>query len=988
MKIKRKIAAVLLVTALLVITALFIGAETATYSGTVAGAEAIIAEIEESVTVSRKETKLNELTEYLATVDPSEEGYAELLAKVDNKELEVAYLFVVQSSEKTLASEKSIAVGQLSAFLAQHPFADSATATHNGTPVTVESYRAALEAEKTAVVTAYITESAAAQTAENKHQLLDALLEFMNNYSITLTPDNAALVTSENFACAKLYLASVSADDGTAKLGATLRLLASFGKEHTLPTEGAEWDAYIADLAAKREVYNAKIAANKAELEKYAHVYDYNDTPPFDLDFDDADVGALTNELHIENGEEITRIGIESGADGDNKYFTVHYDQAKHFRTNLYLSSVENSLVFECDITTFDNLPKNNIWCEDVGVNGDLRWSVMYFQILPNGDLASGKSNAPVLVNNAVTKGEWTHISVVVDYQDNIMKLYVDYELVEERSTAQNGRTYVPQMIRLGGNPGTKGPGGEFSIDNVRAYSGYAPRDIRASAALSDTDKLATFVARFNDPALDPVARLEYYNEAGKLASLLRKDPLPAEVAAFDAITKQSVAEVTKLAADANSDKYLGYVRSLTDLAVGEATNVDRTFWLSRVDAFLVSTAGVYTADSDFEEASAAVGRIRAELDYEKSAAEFVKYVNGFYAASSVDKQIVQRDLAKEAYAFLDLTYLSNAEAFPSFTEAMSKYPAMDTIIAENEMIENSRKLYSLIRYVSEYKTEAEWAANYDFLKNYVALARELINEGNYDVYYNNLDKVVKNFAPMNEYFYARLQAEHIAHLGAELARFDASVQYFEKYGIAVMMQEYAQRDDVDKENAEIAAILAKNETNLAALLADEANYEKLLADNTALFVAKCAELVGAIDYTAMKRVVGEASVYFYSMNVNDATAQDALAIYITRRDEVKRAESYAEKFISSVAMITVAETVDASFKAMVESGMLLPDVERKVAGVDAAIATLDGAVADYNASIAGINDELEETSKLAAYLTNLSGRDSLLTLILHTLFS
>ena len=980
---------------LLCLTVFFaVAEEGAAYTGTLAEAESKLLEVDNEQTLARKRKKLDAVTEYIKTVDPSTAGLAEFNVRLDNKEFELAYSILLGFRDKTEANARSAAFDDLAAFLVNHPFGDGVTVNVGNNTVTRDDFLLLFGSESSTTVKAFLGEAAAIENAVDRHKKLDGLRAYCIKHSVTLTGEDAESEKALNFKTASEYLASVTAEPGgdgklTAQLGATVRLLDLFEKEHALPTEGEEIAAYRLELNEKRAAFEAKRNESIVNLAKGAHVYDYSDDAPFDLDFDDADVGNLKDEGNsMVDGVYKTRIGKEKGSDGENTYYTVHYDKAEAFSLSMTVTSVEYSMVFELDVTTFSELPKAAVNCTDKASANGTSWDVKYFSILPNGDIASGLSTDTVLVSNAVTPGEWTHITVVLDFQDNVMKLYVDYQLVEERSTSKNSYYYAPSTLKLGAAPSGAGKeGGEFSIDNVRLYSGFAPRDIRTMSKLTDLAKLTLYTERFNDTAVSMAARLEFYEAAKSIASTMKDNPeAAAALAAFNAITADEVSVIEKQVKDANRDKYIEYVGTLERIDKGEATNSKRNYWLSRTESYLASLSGKYTEDTRFLAAKDTVSRVRNELDYERVASEFTTYVNAFYSASSIDDQTAKKALAEETYKFLSFKYLSDKDAFPAFNAALAKYPNMDNTLNDNIKVENSKKLYSLLYYVSSYDTEESWVANYEFLKNYVTLARGIINEGNYDAYYNGIDEMLDGFLLMNAYFYDRIQGEFLAYIQSEMARFDASGDYFEKYGIAVMIKRFVAENEVDAERPEMAALLAKNEENLAKLTAEVGTYEELLVKNAAIFTEKCAALVGSIDYLTMKKLVAEASVYFYNMNVNDAVAQDALAVYIARRNEIIAMEAYAAEFLTSVAAISASETDDERFAAMIVAGQYINNVEKNVDGVNTAIAALEAEMAAYNASVAGINDEIKEIANAAAYLSNLNGRDSFLTAILARL--
>ena len=197
-------------------------------------------------------------------------------------------------------------------------------------------------------------------------------------------------------------------------------------------------------------------------------------------------------------------------------------------------------------------------------------------------------------------------------------------------------------------------------------------------------------------------------------------------------------------------------------------------------------------------------------------------------------------------------------------------------------------------------------------------------------------------------------------------------------------MKEYVRENGIDPETEPFADYLAEVETILAELMANEDEYEAMLEENTGRFIEICKGLVGSIDYATMKSICTEASAYFYTMNVSNALAQDAIQIYTTRRDEVRAAENIANEFVESVLRLTVFE--GNPLKLIIECAAYLDDVDITIPGVEAAVDMLTAECEEYDVQYAEINAEIAVTHTAVASVSNTSGMGSFITKILAAL--
>ena len=1008
MKGKLRIVSVLAVLLLMTVAMITVFAsDGAEYTGTVAKTEQLLAIVDTKPTVTDKIAALDNVTAELAKVDPASEGYDAVAAQVDAKELELADLLIAEDATLTTAKDRLALLVKVNAYLAAHPFED----TREGD----EAFSARVELIKTRIASDYLAECVAEVTPNAKNDKLDALVEYMAEYAPTVAETFAAEVEAESFATAKMYIALVERSYNsstrmynTAAMSAALRRHNALVKAHPFSEELEGFADYAATVAAKNAEYDEALAENKKIVHAGIHINDMDKLPVYNLDFTPSDdvtnpnntTGQLTADKSNAEGATYSFAGPEFGKDGENGYYTVKFEVAKnHYRTDANIKGITGSFVFECDFTTFGHLPNDYdasnklIWFENgtASVNPATTsedWSQVYLSITGSGDIIASTRTGDVLVSGAIVPGEWTHISFVVDMETNNISVYVDYEYIRSYSIGHSsaGYTLAPTRVRIGCNPDVAG--GEFSLDNVMLYQGYAPRDMNFnSTTLTEEEKFVFFASQLANPELDLVAKKEYYDNVSRLSSNYfdgvnytteNPDVIEAlgKIAAFDykallaGISEESLSSLN------------GIVGRLTSFNRSKASYFDRDYFLTKADNFMAMRGSYITDTEAINDIVKKMNKVRQELGEEIIIDEYVKYVSNFFAAASVDVMKVNFDAANDILRNLN-TELASNPGFPEFKEAYERHPEMESIMRDKIIIDNSKRLLACIGFVLKYPEE-EWDANFDALSTYVFMARELIRAGLYDVYYKNIQDLIAEFEPMGEYFVYKLRDNHINHLASELDRYDASTKYFERYGICIQLKEYIAENDMDLEDPEISVLVERLEGYILTLEEQKEEYADVLVSNTAAFVETCRALVGSIDYTTMKKVCDEASVYFYAMDVNDASVQDAISIYTRRCEEIEAIENVAVNFILAVEYLSV-EDIDM-LEALVDCASYLPDLDKSVSGVKEAYAAFESAMAAYDASVAHANSEINATIEYVTYTSNRKGLGAFVTAILNAL--
>ncbi len=836
---------------------------------------------------------------------------------------------------------------------------------------TVEDARAILEDVRTS------------ETSEERVRLLDSLAELMPS----VDPDEdgyGALVQDidkEELACAQMILSEVDLEAGTARASVGMRRLRAFLKLHAISDGTEGYSDLLTSLSALEDEYEELISKTRDALDTDAYYDDIEGAVVLNRPFGtDNELGKLTDELNVVNGQIVSRVGEESGMDGDNSYYTVHYDISAHIRTNFYLvsSPIKRAIVYEFDLTTFGTLPSQRIWMEDQLLADDgSKQNVVYFTITPDGHIAKDASGNEVIFENAITKGEWTHFSIVYDYETGDCRIYLDYELIHTVSYAKGGVVYKSTFLRIGANP--KVIGSEFSLDNMLAYEGHSPRYLTSLESMSLSESFSRLVKGAAREGIPSAERIKYFDRASQIRSLNDDSSfLSDDIALLEGIDRDSLVSLMKAE---NLAILVDKADKLNAISKGEATYSERVSRLNDLRLSISSMAGNVDAEADgYKRCTEIAAKVSVELANEELAAEFVSYVNSFYTAVSIDSQQESYEAAMRLRPTLDLEYLDSL-SFPKLAKAYEDSDRMFTVLTEKLMIENSKKLHACISYVIGYDTPESWAENYSNLVTFVKLADEMIRNGGYDAYYNGLDKLLIRFAPMREYFSERILSDHIEYVKSELLKYDNSTSYFEKYGISIKLRDYIEENNIDTSLSELPELVRINEEHIAELLASEEEYDLFLKQNTALFIETCKGLVGSVDYQTVKKICKEAELYFFNMDVSDASAQNALQVYDVRMRELRLLEERADKFIN--AALSLAAPDADKLALIIYATSCLDGVDRSVDGVENAMLLLQGEMDEYDASVSSFNSELSETRKSMCAIQSAEGTECLITLIL-----
>ena len=987
MKFKRRITAIIVLTVLvaaLVITAVASESES---TGTVEVAQAMLGTAVSKTDPSKRADALDELVEYLKTIDGNSEGLDELYLDVDKAELDAAKLLLAEVKNDMTEADKNTALVTVASFLDRHPMPD-----------TTEGYtefKESLIAKYKELVDYYINQAKTTANAADKHKNLDSLAAFVGKVNYTLTQENETDIADAGLAAAVLYISAVDTSADNVACGKAIRTLESFLNDHAITKTGDTYTEFMTGYTKKKSAFEQKLQDSMNELSNSVSADCFPFSSTHELTFDkDAEKGIITPENHVINDE--TYAKIEKGMDGDNSYFTLRYPvTGKHVRINADLTSITDYAVVEFDFTTFSSLPSREIWIED-GTTMLLKISTAGSLIGVNNDQPSDKKNQ-TLAEGIVIKGEWVHISMVINVKMSTLDVYVDYKKVGEALSLKStsGHFYTPNQLRIGANPNTSA-GGEFSIDNFYMYKATAPMNVAAVSEMTEDELFVYCVNRLYDEGLPKRTRYSFYKKAGKLLPTYYDGENDAYVGTLSSDVKSAVD-------DYNDFDYSSFspllsaealtfmekeIDTLTGYSKGESTNSIRNLYLDRCKTLLKEIDAEIDKNHEaslqrYSVINEHINRVTEELRRESMANEFVSYVNNFFAAIDISTKQEYCDLALErldTFRLADFNYLVDEELFPAFCKAYEDSKTLEDTLADLECLDRSKLLFSCLTFLKDYPTEKEWIAEFDYLSIFVTQANSIIESGNYDPYYRNLSGMIEEYEPIRNYFYLTMQKSHIAFFEAELDKFNATEHFFERYAIAESLKTYVNNNDIDYTNERLVALIEENSRNYSLLYEQKDGYVNVIAENTERFIEICDGFLGPVDYVTMKQAYTQALKYFHLMDVSDVRVQNAIAIFKTRREEIDAIEAYANEFIISTARL--AGVKYDSLDAIIECSAYLDRLNTGVKGVNEAVAKLNAAMADYNAEIAKSNLEIASTQSAAMALVNTEKTNGIMALV------
>ena len=474
-------------------------------------------------------------------------------------------------------------------------------------------------------------------------------------------------------------------------------------------------------------------------------------------------------------------------------------------------------------------------------------------------------------------------------------------------------------------------------------------------------------------------------------------------------------ADLFETVCDENALTFENYVSKVTATDRTLANIAERSAKISVAESFLsdvskeinVEHAGYQQASKDLQIAKAAV-----ESDIASN--EFIKFINLFVASVNYDGASVERIKHHYENACLHYENISiyedgdttepkplSASDKSKLRSAVNTYlgsgstPSAEEIVKQNVTRWNSERFIKVVSLISE--RGFDFASDDGTTENLWRIAYEIISGGEYEENVDGFHAAMVVYNEAHNYFWVKLQNQHIAIITAKLNSFnDTNSSLIDKKGICQYVKQYwntnLEKGDIDENNETLKALIQRTlayEQQLEQTL--EADYQKLLTQNTVKFVNTVKFMAEYTAYADIKSYYDEATEYYYSMNLvydedgdgnNDIDIDGAVAIYEAARARLALIEEDCTMFIAHANSLENAKTKDKVYSALVgcyDSTTYLDDTYE---GVREAKAKYNQAYADYTNAADVVQKHIAQTNEIVCSVRGNWSIDSIVAFV------
>ena len=486
------------------------------------------------------------------------------------------------------------------------------------------------------------------------------------------------------------------------------------------------------------------------------------------------------------------------------------------------------------------------------------------------------------------------------------------------------------------------------------------------------------------------------------------------------------VVEIKENAMKENIAILKGYVDSLKDLPIDSTNFEELEKMLGKIDKFVSENGTLInkgdTTPGGYQSQMAVVNSVKKSMAKIKNAMTFVDALEQFARATTSTAMIKRYEAVKAIYELAKYNDPKNADEIANdpyivaFEDKINKdckpgeektifeyYDSIESVILVREIYENSKKVlecYSFITSLEGYESTTEfWRANYDFIASYASIIRDVVNPGLYNEDMDGMAEAVAEFRKLDVYFYERLQREYIANIKTQLEKHNAVSAYIDKAGICAGLMGYVSPDgennlaiylSVDENGdsvftvnpyltAEVAKVVADEMEELRQLeiaiyvyneelTLREEDYDDVLKSNTANFLSAVKYMQTAVTYAEIKAIFEQATVYYYSINLENDEVVAAAEIYDQYRRMLNAWEENGLMFIGLVSELKAAENLaglareDALYATIAKCSSYVDGVDTTMEGVDVAMKAYTRILNEYVAETNATNAIIENT--------------------------
>jgi len=961
------------------------------YSGLVTEAQAIIDRYDSAEKREDKAEVYKELYAYMENnaMNPKLNGYEALIERYEAISLEVMRAFISNIDAKTSAADKDAAIKEMRDYLLETPISKLAVDTYNTKYLL--TYNAQLKdiyetyCEQTVKLYDYI---AGLENSEAIISGISGLSEAIDNYE-----------TFEILANVLFYDMKILEDDPNAPVSITgrgdlVKLLKKCVRNHPIAETSYAYDKTMAEVdrilgAYDKLVEDAKNALDaKIPFEEY-----YSSKFSYNANFDDGESifkpSAADNSTGKETG---TRWDIVEDTARGGKCFKMTYhssNRSAHISGSL---PGKQAFVLELDLT-----------CDEGSVvfpfkrldrTGSVIQTTIFeirnnkFHPVVDGAVAPAWQDREV-----ITPGEWTKFIFVYDPVNITLTGYIDYELVGTWSIKfPSDPTLTVSEFRVV-PVDTKQTTNSLKIDNFRIYTGTGFRITDKFESMELGDEFTYYVDYMCDETKKADFRYDAYQRATRLLEEVKQSAELAEslaevIAKYEAVDvdealvlplkdaiRDTIAE--KCAAMEEYDgivdtgNYLQVKTILTELENYISTNsafIDRNgedyknasvtitkfkSLLSRCDnvlllvdalerfdnAYTVATKNKYYANviKYYELAQLYIEDVKAAVKTDPAVLAFEAKINGV--------------LTPDDDAYLDfLEYYENCQ---SKIEAQGRKENSDRIIDCIDFITGLEGYEDTVEFWS-----AE--ANFAFIDKYMTIIRDIYSAKAYDESVEGVGAAITKFLEIDVYFYQKLQENHVKFIREQIEKYIAAGSYIDKLAVYTYVESYIEANNIDSSNQELAILVKTIESYGSELEVYKQQYGVILAQNTVKFINAVEEMKTRVGYGELKALYDEASVYYYEMNLTEASMAAAL-VFEQYSVSLKQIEDDTAMFLGYIRSLNSAKNDGALYRALVNCKKYADRASLDIDGVSAGIAQYETKLGEYIAKAELINSDIAE---------------------------
>ena len=788
-------------------------------------------------------------------------------------------------------------------------------------------------------------------------------------------------------------------------------------------------DDVKADFAVLEAAQEAAVAKNYAALDSTNRLTNY-DLPIYMNETWETRGTGLTGTLGTPWGVDLkgisNKMGVLEEADG-NKYMVHRYlekNAPAASYTQVGLGSnlkvdASAGLVFEFDVTTFSTFPDQGVMIETGSVNGAY-FPPPYFYINAKGDICKNDKST-VAISGAIIPGQWTHVTIILEPDEFIYKLYVEGQFICDYDAKYQGVTKYDHKnvaFRISGGPGTSG---EICFDNIQIYGGDNFRIHDKLKNMSDDEQFLYYVDYLVDENNLVAERSVAYDTAKELIDLYwvsddEGNGTYTEYALANPNLMDAVDVYLAFDLDAflyevgikNLNSYVDLVNQLTAIKRESATAAQRTQILEEIAAFVNKTTGLINRDvdldnngkADYTECENIVSQVTRDAKYDTNAIDFIRYIDRFEKSTTLSAK--QRNY-NSAYELaendgIDIALILNENHpdranFAALIAAYDVYRNADKVIYVLNKTNNSNKIVKCIDRINMYTTEEEWLANREFMESYLNLLKDIVlnldsnGQIQYDPEFEGIDEAIAFFNDSYGFFYALLQDEHVAYIQGVLDRVATTDAYIEKMGMISSLEKYVQVNDINFKDQRIIDLLNDLDTCKAELVLREADYAKLLVQNAVYFVNLVERMRTAQTYNEQREYFEEAYLLYFYIDITVEGAARAVEIFDEYKVNLDRIAESSVRFIEAVAIYKACETEEEKYAALVECYYNAQFVEMSYDGAEEAMAEYLEAYNAYMNYVDAVNAEITDSGNAIGSLRANCGITNVIAIIIKKLF-